>query len=139
MPMTHADGTEIPTPEETVVALLEQGYKPADIIRDAEAAIETARDGLAWVDAIAAEHSAATTDKLAAHTLAEQVIEQARKGGASADVIKEAEAAHGAAALDVTIASMSSTDANIAAFQHRQHAQETIEFAERRIAAVKKK
>lgn len=138
MPNIYEGGDEWPTPEETVAALLEQGVSAKQIILDAQEAIDVASTGIVWVDAIAGEHGDATTDRLKAHMLAEQALAAAERAGVDADTLKVARAAHGEAVLDVTIASANSTDARIAAFQHRQHAQETIDFAKRRIAAAKK-
>lgn len=136
MPMMHASGEEIPTPEETVAALIEQGVKPAEIIADAQAIIDETKAGIVWVDAEADNHVEIVNDRLRAHTVAAQALADAQRAGADLELVKKAEELHGETALDITLGSINSTDARVAQHYHRGHAQETIAFAERRIAAA---
>lgn len=136
MPITLEDGSEKPTPEETVGALLEQGDTPDEIIAEAEANIAHAQAGIDWVIAIAAEEASNVDDSVRALMVAKRAVDQAMRAGADAELIKEARKLLEDSAFTNEVASLNSGDAKDAAAQHRVHAEETIANARARVAAA---
>jgi hypothetical protein len=136
MPVTLEDGSERMTPEETVAAMIEQGYTPEQIVSEAEENIAVAEAGIVWVNAEASNQSAATDMALAVQTREREALNAAEAGGANTDEIKKARAAVDDAATATLIFGRMSGQAKDAAQQHRAHATETITNAQRRIAAA---
>lgn len=123
---------EDPTPEETVVALLEQGHAVTEIVAEAERNWADAQAGIEWVDACALELGGKVDDREAIVRQEKRVYESLGRKAPGSTAETRARLALG----DLEIAGQEHALARAAAENHARHANETITNAQRRIAAA---